>query len=178
MVAARRLTRLALLLAGLMALTQTVKSHETLALLRPSAVTLNWSATAGNLWLPNAYVQGYSIDAVPLEAPPAALPTAADCASLCRSDPACSYFRYCELEVRRFEMRMSMRNLHRFCVRCVPAPLPQPSTQHRRDCVALAPPWRRPALALSPQCGHTAVVPRATAPMAPVASWRPSTASC
>lgn len=100
MKAAQRFPLLGLLLATLVGLPLAVEPHETLALVRPSEVTLNWSASYAPPWLPDVYIQDFSIDALPLPTPPAAAPTAAACSSLCRSEPACSYFRYCERQVR------------------------------------------------------------------------------
>ncbi|KAL4424360.1 hypothetical protein ABPG75_001661 [Micractinium tetrahymenae] len=85
-----------LLLVALLALAPRGQAHETLEAVKPAAVTL--SATEAQAWLPNAYIQSFSIDGRPLPAPPVAVPAASDCASRCRSEPACSYFRYCELQ--------------------------------------------------------------------------------
>ncbi|KAL4432000.1 hypothetical protein ABPG77_000267 [Micractinium sp. CCAP 211/92] len=96
MVASQRMPLRVLFLATFTALIATTEAHETLDAVRPSAVTFNWSEIAAPSWLPDAYIQNFSIDGLPLPAQPAAVPAAADCAALCRADPACSYFRYCE----------------------------------------------------------------------------------
>ncbi len=99
MVASQRMPLRVLFLATFTALIATTEAHETLDAVRPSAVTFNWSEIAAPSWLPDAYIQNFSIDGLPLPAQPAAVPAAADCAALCRADPACSYFRYCERKV-------------------------------------------------------------------------------